>query len=127
MRRFLYFLILIFCTLHTNAQITTCKLTSVKTFQANRNDWGEPKSCNYNLYIAEKITFIKEDGEHLYTVHSKKETYEKDKYNVFTFEVSSPQDGDCTFRFIFGKYESALIIEYANKRPRELFNLIVVR
>lgn len=114
-------------TTHINSQITTCKLTSVKTWQANRNDWSEPKSCNYNLYMGEKITFIKGDGEHLFTVHSKKETYEKGKYNVFTFEVSSPQDGDCTLRFISGKYESALKIDYANKKPSELYNLIVVR
>lgn len=127
MRRLLYFLILIIFTLKTNAQITTCKLTSVKTWQANRNDWGEPKSCNYNLYMGEKITFIKGDGEHLFTVHSKKETYEKEKYNVFTFEVSSPQDGDCTLRFISGKYESALKIDYANKKPSELYNLIVIQ
>lgn len=108
-----------------SAQVTTVKLTSVQTDLLNNRGWSQPKYCNYNLYIKDKITFIKGDGEHIFTIHSKKETYEKEKYNVFTLEASSVQDGECIFRFIFGKYEKALIIEYKNK-PREMYHFEIL-
>ena len=127
MRKLLPILILNFFSICLYSQGTEWKLTSAKTWNDSRQAWSEPKSCNYNLYFGEKITLIRGDGDHIFTVYSKKENYEKEKYNVFTIEANSSLDGDCTLKFIFSKYESALQIIYKNKKPSELFNIINVR
>jgi hypothetical protein len=117
---------LLILTINSNAQFSSVKLTSISIDLQNNRGWSSPKDCNYNLYIGEKITFIKGDGEHVFTVHSKNETYEKEKYNVFNIVASSSQDGECKFKFIFGKYDRALIIEYKNK-PREMYQFDVIK
>ena len=117
---------LLILTINSNAHFSSVKLTSISIDLQNNRGWSSPKDCNYNLYIGEKITFIKGDGEHVFTVHSKNETYEKEKYNVFNIVASSSQDGECKFKFIFGKYDRALIIEYKNK-PREMYQFDVLK
>jgi len=126
MKKILAFSILLITSISIYAQGPEWKLTSVKTWVDSKNAWSEPRSCNYNLYFGEKITLIRGDGDHIFTVHSKKETYEQEKYNVFTIEASSSLDGDCVLKFIFGKYDSGLIIRYKNK-PSELFSIVNVR